>query len=79
MDRRDPSSISLYNFYADKMEFRVIYQKLIIMASLPIILSLASYVVWWIILKQTNKMREHNTKFVSSMVLILFLVHPSVT
>jgi len=79
MDKRDPASISLYNFYADSMEFRVVYQKLIIMASLPIVLSLALYVVWWIILKQKNKMAEHNTKFVSSMVLILFLIHPSVT
>ena len=51
MDRRDPESIDPYNFYADPNEFRVVYQKLLIMAGLPIFLALCSYLTWYFILK----------------------------
>ena len=79
MDKRDPKSIDPYNFYADPWEIRIVYQKLFIMAALPVILATACYTSWWVILRMKRKMVEHNTRFVASLVLCLFLVHPSIT
>lgn len=79
MDKRDPKSIDPYNFYADPYEVRIIYEKLFIMASMPIVIVFISYVSWYIILRIQKKLHEHQTRFVASVILIIFLVHPSIT
>jgi hypothetical protein len=79
MDRREPTAIDPYNFYADPYEFRIIYEKLLIMAIMPIFLTILSYVVWYTILRIKRRLEELQTKFIASLVMLLFLVHPSVT
>jgi len=54
MDKRSKEDIEVYNFYADPNELRIVYQKLFIMAFLPILLAIISYSAWWIILKYQN-------------------------
>ena len=79
MDRRDTSSIDFYYFYPNDGEMRVVYQKLFINAALPIILSILSYSAWYVILRRQKKLDELFTRFIASIVLLLFLVHPSIT
>ena len=57
----------------------IIYIKLCILAVLPIVLIIVSYVAWSIILRIQNRREEHYTKFIATMVLLLFITHPSLT
>jgi len=52
MDSRNPENVDKFNFRAGENEWRVIYQKLMINAVLPIIMCAASYSVWWLVLKK---------------------------
>ena len=79
MDTRPLDTIDFYSFYAGENDVRVIYQKLFINAGLPIVLSAISYSVWYFILRRQKKLEEINTRFTASIVLLLFLVHPSIT
>jgi len=49
------------------------------MAALPIVMAIASYSIWYVILRWQRALAELHTKFVASVVLLLFLVHPSIT
>ena len=55
------------------------YQRLVIMATVPILLALISLIVWAIILKRKNQMEKLHTRFISTYIILLFLTHPSVT
>jgi hypothetical protein len=79
MDRRNPDEIDPYHFYAGEYELRIVYFKLCIMAVLPIILCAISYSVWYLILRCKGRLNELQPKFIATIVLLLFLVHPSIT
>lgn len=68
-----------YSFEAPKDELRIVYQKLIMFAVLPVIIAIISVTVWSIILKRRNAMEHLETRFVSSLVIIVFLIHPTIT
>lgn len=51
MDTRDYLSVNIYDFYAPVMEFRIVYQKMLIMAALPILVTVGSYLFWFFVLK----------------------------
>jgi len=67
------------NFEYENHFIPIIYVKLCILAVLPVILILFSYISWSIILRITKKREEHYPKFIATMVFLLFLVHPSLT
>jgi hypothetical protein len=52
---------------------------LIISAALPVVIALGAHISWWVILKIQKKSSELFTKFTATVVLLLFLVHPSIT
>jgi len=80
MNQKKLEEVNVYNFYADKDEWRVVYQKLIISALLPIFICASAHCSWWVILKiQKKPTEELFTKFAATTVLLLFLVHPSIT
>ena len=49
------------------------------MAFLPIIIATNAYVVWWIILKCQGNIKDLHTKFIATLVFLLFLIHPALT
>ena len=49
MDRRDPALVDPYEFYNDPEELRVVYQKMILYAAMPILLAMICYIVWTLI------------------------------
>jgi len=49
------------------------------MAALPVIVTVGSYIFWYVVLKLKKRLEDHETNFVATLVLLLFLVHPSVT
>ena len=51
MDTRDALAMNVYDFYAPLMEFRIVYQKLLIMAALPVLVTVGSYLFWYIVLR----------------------------
>jgi hypothetical protein len=79
MDTRNASSIDRYDFYADPKDFRVVYQKMLIIAGLPILVVIISVAVWSVILKIQNQMHQLETKVIATIVILSFLVHPSIT
>jgi len=54
-----------YNFKAPLGEMRIVYQKLIMFAVLPIIIAFVSLTVWSIILKRRNALEHLETRFIS--------------
>lgn len=59
MDKRHPSVIDPYDFYAELYDLRIVYQKLFIMAGLPLFMAAVSYSVWYIILRYRRALAEH--------------------
>eukprot|EP00347_Sterkiella_histriomuscorum_P009615 403340531 len=55
----------------------ILYLKLLMFALLPILLGVSSYTIWSIISCKGNDKAILRTKAVSSLVILLFLVHPS--
>lgn len=49
------------------------------MAGLPIILGFIAYVIWWIICRIKREMNIMQTKFIATLVFLLFLIHPAMT
>ncbi len=60
-------------------DFRVIYKKMLIQASLPPFLAIVIIIVWSLILKIRGQMQHLETRFISTLVILVFLVHPTVT
>jgi len=89
MDYRDPTSIDPYKFTPDPDFLPVVYQKMFVMTCLPIIVAAGAYSSWSIAFKckrgsdrsLTDKeiAKEIEKKFVASYIIIIFLVHPSMT
>ena len=49
------------------------------MAGLPIILGFIAYIIWWIICRIKREMNIMQTKFIATLVFLLFLIHPAMT
>ena len=49
MDLRNYDDVFAYDFYADPTEYRVVYQKMLLYAAMPILLATVVYLVWWVI------------------------------
>ena len=79
MDGRKLDEVDAYDFALPEGEMRVSYQKVIIMSSLPVVLGGIAYVTWWIICRCTRTMGQLRTKFIATLVFLLFLIHPAMT
>ena len=81
MDRQNASTINRYDFYAGLHDFRIVYEKMIIIAGLPILCVIVSVVVWSIILKIQNKKIKGDleVKVIATIVMLTFLIHPTIT
>lgn len=79
MENRKVEDIDKYNFYAQPKEFRVVYQKMLLIAVLPVLVVLVSVTVWSIILKIKKSMKDLEVKVIATIVILSFLVHPSIT
>jgi uncharacterized membrane protein len=79
MDTRDASTIDRYDFKADDNELRIVFQKMLIVAVLPIICVIAAVGVWSVILKIKKRMNDLETKVIATIVILSFLVHPTIT
>ena len=49
MDLRNYADVFPYDFYVDPTEFRVVYQKMVLYAAMPILLATVVYLVWAVI------------------------------
>ena len=49
MDLRNYADVFPYDFYADPLEFRVVYQKMLLYAAMPILLATVVYIVWAVV------------------------------
>lgn len=57
----------------------IFFQKLIMFALLPILLFLACLLFWAIVGRiQRKSLQEFRGKFISSLIVVLFLVHPNI-
>ena len=71
--------------FADREEdpLRITYYKLFIYAALPIICGVCAITVWYIILRRRQSFEKIKgqlyIKFISTLVILLFLVHPQIT
>lgn len=88
MDTRDPNSVHKYQFHPDPGEMRLTYIKLFLWVSMPIICGIASMCVWRVITTyyfyystdpKDKDVKNFYTKFLSTLVILLFLVHPLIT
>ena len=78
-DPKPPGYFTSDNILAPDKEFRIVFQKLLMFALIPFFIALVSLVVWSIILKRRNAMEHLETRFISSLVIIVFLIHPTIT
>lgn len=67
-------------------EFRITYKKMIIYAFMPIFCGITSYSVWYCIMirgnyvgKETQFREDTYTRFLSTLVILLYLSHPTIT
>ena len=79
MDKRSLDDIDPYDFDLPQDEVRVYAQQVMIMSALPIGFGLIAYVVWWIICKCYRELEKLQTKFIATLILLLFLIHPALT
>jgi hypothetical protein len=87
MDYRDPKSIDPYSFTTDPDFLPVIYQKMLVMTCLPIFIGAGAYCSWAIAYRCKREERMSaadlkkavEQKFVASYIIVIFLVHPSMT
>jgi len=79
MDTRDLTDVDPYYFRYRLSDFPIIYIKLGLLAVLPIVIIIISYVLWSIILRIQRRSEEHYTKFIATIVFLLFIIHPSLT
>lgn len=57
----------------------MLYMKMMIYAALPIIICCTVAITWLIYLKRKKQMEQLEIRFVASVVIIFFLVHPTIT
>ena len=80
---RDPTFVKSLEFEMKPMpgELRITYIKLIMWVSMPVFACLSSYVCWTIIMwyRDEKNKQELYTRFLSTLIVMLFLVHPMIT
>ncbi|CDW74982.1 UNKNOWN [Stylonychia lemnae] len=69
------NSTGIYQTY--QQDLRIFYQKLILIAILPFVLTISCYLIWKIIQRIRKDIQQVNDKIVASLVIVLFLAHPS--
>ena len=80
MDQRNASQINPYKFTPDPKHIPKVYQKLFIMAGLPLYLALICSVVWTIAIKcKKIQKSDFEMMYLASYIFLLFLIHPSMT
>ncbi|CDW72107.1 UNKNOWN [Stylonychia lemnae] len=63
----------------DQLEiFRIFYQKLVMLALLPILLAFCSWLFWVIYHKIKYQKEEYVSKIITTLIILLFLVHPNI-
>ena len=73
MDRRDPALVDPYKYYNDPDDLRVVYQKMILYAAMPILLAIISFIVWAILAKIYKFSKEARfQRFIATLVFLLF-------
>jgi hypothetical protein len=59
--------------------YRIFYIKLLMFVLLPFLLTMISFGVWWLIsYKEANRSEILKTKAISTVVILLFFVHPNI-
>jgi hypothetical protein len=58
---------------------RTYYQKIIMFSFMPFLLALGCFVTWLIIAKCKNMWSRFSDYYISTIVVVLFLVHPNIT
>ncbi|CDW82066.1 UNKNOWN [Stylonychia lemnae] len=58
--------------------FRIFFQKLVILAVLPIILTICSWLFWVIFQKIKYSQEKYIGKVITTLIILLFLVHPNI-
>jgi len=76
MNSGSSSDVDRYNFVAPEGQWRIVYQKMLMQALFPPLLAVVTLSVWAIILKRQKHMEYLHTRFISTLVIVLFLVHP---
>ena len=79
MDNRDPAQVNRYFFEAGRTEVRIVYQKMIIMGFIPVLVALITVTFWGLYLRKRRQLRQLETKFIATLVIIFFLIHPTIT
>jgi hypothetical protein len=87
MDYRDPTKIDPYSFTTDPDFLPVIYQKMLVMTCLPIFIGAGAYCSWAVAYRcrrdraytPAEIAKDVEKKFVASYIIVIFLVHPSMT
>mmetsp|Transcript_17203 Transcript_17203/g.12286 ORF Transcript_17203/g.12286 Transcript_17203/m.12286 type:complete len:422 (+) Transcript_17203:512-1777(+) len=74
IDTRDMNSTS----ETDDSKFAIYYIKLMMMAVLPFLILLASFLIWLLIVRITKQMHNLSARVVASFIIVLFLVHPDI-
>jgi hypothetical protein len=69
----------LDQFAAPDGEWRITYCKLLVWAGFPIFCGACSISVWYVILRWQRQLEDLYTRFISTLVILLFLVHPQIT
>lgn len=87
LDTRDINDYDLnltnpqeYMFKPNHMEMRITYHKLMLWAAMPIVCCIGSFLVWYSISWYHGSDSETMyTKFLSTLIIMLFIVHPLIT
>ena len=58
---------------------RITYHKLMLWAAMPIVCCIGSFVVWQSITWYSGDAERMYTKFLSTLIIMLFIVHPLIT
>jgi len=79
IDLRDASSnLTVEAIETDDSLFNVFYIKLIMMALLPFLVFISCYAIWYVIGCVRKNQKVTKSRSISSLVIILFLVHPDI-
>ena len=60
-------------------EFRIFYQKVLIMGMIPIFVGITSVTFWSIWLKRKKQYNLLQSRFIATSIILAFLIHPTIT
>jgi hypothetical protein len=73
------NSLGMSEFSSPESFYRIFYIKLLMLVLLPFLLTIISFGVWWLIsYKEANRSEILKTKAISTVVILLFFVHPNI-